>query len=230
MPASGATHKKEEPACGIVCAFQLEVAQCSTKAIHFYNHRLSMQKNFIVIALAALFVAATGLTGCQQRKPARPNAQDTAAMGQGPGDNLPLFPGGDFTPGAPGELTPRDGATSKDAIERGRGILTSVFFDFDRAEVRASERPAVEAAATHLKSNPNHRILLEGHCDWRGTTEYNLGLGDRRARSVQTFLQNLGITPDRIDIVSRGDLDATEGAPEATMARERRVEMIILGL
>jgi peptidoglycan-associated lipoprotein len=142
-----------------------------------------------------------------------------------------MNPGGEFTAGGPTDLTPRttDGMDAA-ALGAGRGILESVFFDFDRAEVRASERPKLEKAATYLKENAQARVLLEGSCDWRGTTEYNLGLGDRRAQSVKVYLQNLGIAADRFDVLSKGDTEAKEGATDAEMAKDRRVEFVVIGL
>ena len=112
--------------------------------------------------------------------------------------------------------------------ERVRGMFDSVYFEFDRANIRPGERVKIESVADHLRENPNQNILLEGHCDWRGTTEYNLGLGDRRATSVSEYLQNLGISRDRIEVLSMGDLEAAVGGSESEMAEDRRVEFVIL--
>jgi peptidoglycan-associated lipoprotein len=194
--------------------------------------RLSMKNSFLVYLLAALVLAATGLTGCQQRKGKKPGA-DATALGQGPGDTLPMTPGGDAGLAGDGSLlNPRDpnALGGADAAGKGRGILQSVFFDFDRAEIKPAERTKLEAAATYLKANSAARLMLEGHCDWRGTTEYNLGLGDRRSQSVKTFLQNLGVSADRLEIISKGDTEAKEGAADSEMAKDRRVEFVVLGL
>ncbi len=112
--------------------------------------------------------------------------------------------------------------------ERVRGLFESVYFEFDRSNIRPGERSKIEQVAEHLRQNPNQNILLEGHCDWRGTTEYNLGLGDRRASSVSEYLQNLGIPRSRIEVLSMGDLEAAVGGTEAQMAEDRRVEFVIL--
>ena len=69
----------------------------------------------------------------------------------------------------------------------------AVLFDFDKSDVRAAEREKLKAAKEYLDKNPTHRLLLEGHCDWRGTAEYNLGLGDRRANAVRKYLQSIGV-------------------------------------
>jgi peptidoglycan-associated lipoprotein len=107
-------------------------------------------------------------------------------------------------------------------------LLEPVLFEFDRSAISAAERPKLQAAQDYLNKNPQHRLLLEGHCDWRGTAEYNLGLGDRRAGSARQFLQTLGVAQNRIETSSKGDLEAVENADEATMARDRRVDLVIL--
>ena len=71
-------------------------------------------------------------------------------------------------------------------------------------------------------------VLLEGHCDWRGTAEYNLGLGDRRSNAVKEYLQKLGVDVARLEIVSKGDLDAKEHATGEEMAKDRRVELAVM--
>jgi len=128
-------------------------------------------------------------------------------------------------------LEPRSGLEEREAFgdgEQVRDMFESVYFEFDRSNIRSGERSKIEEVANHLQDNTDHNILLEGHCDWRGTTEYNLGLGDRRATSVKEYLLNLGISRDRIEVLSLGDLEATEGGTEEEMAEDRRVEFVIL--
>jgi peptidoglycan-associated lipoprotein len=72
------------------------------------------------------------------------------------------------------------------------------------------------------------RVLLEGHCDWRGTAEYNLGLGDRRANAAKKYLLSLGVAQDKVEVLSKGSLDAAKNADDATAAKDRRVEIVIL--
>jgi peptidoglycan-associated lipoprotein len=103
----------------------------------------------------------------------------------------------------------------------------SVFFDFDRVSIKASERPKLQAVKDYLDKNPQGRLLLEGHCDWRGTAEYNLSLGDRRAAEAKKYLISLGVSADKIDTLSKGSEDAKKNADAATMAHDRRVDSII---
>ena len=104
----------------------------------------------------------------------------------------------------------------------------AVLFDFDKSDVRASEREKLKAAKEYLDKNPTHRLLLEGHCDWRGTAEYNLGLGDRRANAVRKYLQSIGVPAARLETLSKGSLDAAKNGDEAAMSRDRRVDLVVV--
>jgi peptidoglycan-associated lipoprotein len=83
-------------------------------------------------------------------------------------------------------------------------VLAHVFFDFDSSAIRDDARAALTTNATYLKRWPSVRFTVEGHCDERGTAEYNLGLGERRANAVRAYLSELGVVGDRVVIVSKG--------------------------
>jgi peptidoglycan-associated lipoprotein len=82
--------------------------------------------------------------------------------------------------------------------------VRDAYFDYDSAEIRADARDALQKTATFLKGYPNTRVTVEGHCDERGSTEYNLALGDRRANAVKQYLVNLGIPAANLNTVSYG--------------------------
>jgi peptidoglycan-associated lipoprotein len=82
--------------------------------------------------------------------------------------------------------------------------LADVFFDLDQSTIRDEGRAALNTNAAWLKRWSNTRISIEGHCDERGTAEYNLGLGERRANAVKAYLVELGVAGDRITVVSKG--------------------------
>lgn len=82
--------------------------------------------------------------------------------------------------------------------------VKDAFFDYDKADIRSDARDALSATAQFLRSYPQVKVVLEGHCDERGSTEYNLALGDRRAAAAKNFLTSLGIGADRIETVSYG--------------------------
>jgi peptidoglycan-associated lipoprotein len=83
--------------------------------------------------------------------------------------------------------------------------LKDVFFDFDKAVVREDQKSALNDNVGWLKANPGAKVLLEGHCDERGTAEYNLALGERRAKAVKDYLVGAGIPADRISTISYGE-------------------------
>jgi peptidoglycan-associated lipoprotein len=82
--------------------------------------------------------------------------------------------------------------------------VRDAFFDFNKADIRADARDPLSKDAEFLRNNPGVRVTIEGHCDERGSTEYNLALGDRRASAVKQYLVSLGISADRISTVSFG--------------------------
>lgn len=84
-------------------------------------------------------------------------------------------------------------------------LLQDVFFDFDKSRLRADARQALDENIQALNDNPEARIVVEGHCDERGTVEYNLALGERRARAVRDYLVARGIDSDRISTISYGE-------------------------
>jgi peptidoglycan-associated lipoprotein len=82
--------------------------------------------------------------------------------------------------------------------------VRDAYFDYDKADVRPDARVALSTTADFLKRHPSIRATIEGHCDERGSTEYNLGLGDRRASAVKQYLVSLGVSADRLSTVSFG--------------------------
>jgi peptidoglycan-associated lipoprotein len=173
----------------------------------------------------ALLSAVVALTGCV-KKPSRPDPNSTV-LGQGG------VTGGGISDGFGTGLT----ELGSDLTARSDGLLVDgdllrgsepVYFDFNLAGIKESERAKIQKAKEYLDANPTHRVLFEGHCDWRGTAEYNLGLGDRRAASAKKYLETLGIPASRIEVISKGDIDAPENASDADMAKDRRADIIFI--
>lgn len=108
------------------------------------------------------------------------------------------------------------------------GVLPSVYFGFDSSSIAATERVKLQTAADYLKQNPKDHILVEGYCDWYGTSEYNLALGDRRAGSASDYLGTLGIASQRIEKLSKGSLEALANLDKAESGVDRRVDLILL--
>ncbi|MFI5342080.1 MAG: peptidoglycan-associated lipoprotein Pal [Candidatus Methylomirabilales bacterium] len=108
--------------------------------------------------------------------------------------------------------------------------LQEIFFDFDKATIREDQKAALDANGSILKANPNVKVLIEGHCDERGTVEYNLGLGERRAKAVRDYLVAGGIPAERIAIVSYGkERPFVLGHDESAWKWNRRGHVVIQG-
>lgn len=101
---------------------------------------------------------------------------------------------------------PQPAATpiSKTLEELFNESVRDAYFDYDKSDIREDAKPVLAAAANFLKSNSTIKFSIEGHCDERGSEEYNLGLGDRRANSVKTYMASLGISADRMSAISYG--------------------------
>jgi len=103
----------------------------------------------------------------------------------------------------------------------------TVYFDFDMSEIKPEALNIVEAHARYLADNPSVHIVLEGHADERGTREYNLSLGERRAKAVQRVMTLMGVSPNQLELVSYGEeRPAAMGHNEAAWALNRRVEFV----
>jgi peptidoglycan-associated lipoprotein len=176
------------------------------------------------ISCLAVASAALVLTGCS-KKPKRPDPSATVLGPTGGGNVNPTDVNAPVDASAAG-LQQRDPNIIEDANSI-RGMFQPVYFDYDKSNIKESERSKLQDAANYLKDHADQRILLEGHCDWRGTAEYNLGLGDRRANAAKRYLGTLA-AGDKIETLSKGSLDAAKNADDATMAKDRRVDIVIL--
>jgi peptidoglycan-associated lipoprotein len=105
--------------------------------------------------------------------------------------------------------------------------LQTIHFDFDRAAIRPADAKILDASAAWLKANPSQLVLIEGHCDERGTAEYNVALGDRRATAARNYLTAQGVAAERITLVSYGkERPSCSEHAEACWAKNRRDELL----
>ncbi len=108
-------------------------------------------------------------------------------------------------------------------------LLKDIHFDFDKYDIRRADEAILKENAVFLKNNPKMKVQIEGHCDERGTVEYNLALGERRANNTKKFLVTLGIPSDRISAISYGKEKPLEkGHDEEAWARNRRAHIVVL--
>ncbi len=108
-------------------------------------------------------------------------------------------------------------------------IFKDVFFNYDKYNVRPDARPILDSVALFLSRNKNYNVVVEGHCDDRGTNEYNLALGEKRAKSVQSYLSSLGVLSSRMIIQIYGEEKplCTE-QDEACWQRNRRAHFVLV--
>jgi peptidoglycan-associated lipoprotein len=110
-----------------------------------------------------------------------------------------------------------------------RGFIKDAFFGYDEAALSADAQAALTDSANWLKRNPTYNLLIEGHCDERGTEQYNLALGDRRANTAKQFLMTLGVDAARIRTVSYGEERPFDpGHDESAWAKNRRDHLVLV--
>ncbi len=199
--------------------------------------------NLLVVGL----VIATAASGCK-KKPVDvtplPGARTAAPKDPGAG-GLARNPGGDgralqgdtgassrpvTTAEGGSGIAPNPPGSHEGWIENATALKSdTVYFDFDSAVVKGSEKSKVSAVADYLKANPAAAVRVEGNCDERGTEEYNRSLGERRALAVREELVALGIAPTAVDTISYGkDRPADPGHDEAAWKMNRRDDFIVL--
>ena len=134
------------------------------------------------------------------------------------------------------KLEELEAAKRREAEEKARQLAEvegfepqPIYFDFDRSSIRDEARVVLEKTAAFLKENSGIHIRIEGNCDERGTNEYNLALGERRANSAKLFLVSLGISPDRIRTISYGEeRPLALGGGEDAWAKNRRDDFVVM--
>ena len=129
------------------------------------------------------------------------------------------------------EMAKKKEAEAKALQEREVGEFEPepIYFDFDKSSVREEYRPILEKTGAFLKDKTSVQIRIEGNCDERGSPEYNLALGERRGNSAKQFLVSLGISPDRIDVISYGEeRPLASGYSEESWAQNRRDDFVII--
>ena len=185
-------------------------------------------RHFWIILTASIAIAATGCAA----KHARP---DAGAAGSGvpanSGTNSDAS-GTTASAAAPAEVVKVTPNVPEGFAAGPTGELLSrriVYFDFDRDELKPDDAAIVAAHAKYLVANPGVKVRLEGHTDERGTREYNIGLGERRAQAVRQALRLQGVADSQTTTVSFGEeRPAVAGEGESVWAQNRRVEILYL--
>ena len=162
------------------------------------------------LTIGLMLMSALGLSACQKKAPAElPPPPSTTA----PTTTAPTGP----VPGSYGDFR---------AHMNGRDVI---FFDTDRYNIDAQDQVALQSQAQWLAQYPNKRATIEGHCDERGTRDYNLALGERRANAAKNYLVSLGVDPSRLTTVSYGkERPVAMGSNESSWAQNRRAVTITI--
>jgi peptidoglycan-associated lipoprotein len=164
-------------------------------------------KKLTLAAVAALAIAACAKKPPEQLPPGPGTGTDTGQTDTGVGNTVVPGSRADFLQSVPADR---------------------VFFDTDTYNIDAEDRPTLDAQAEWLQRNPNVRVTIEGHADERGTREYNLALGERRANAAQNYLQSRGVAASRMTVISWGkERPDALGSDEGAWARNRRAVTVV---
>lgn len=187
-----------------------------------------MNRKWMATVWVSALALGVVLTGCPKKKPATvPDDMSNTMPAPAPAPQEVAKPA---TP-APVDEEPspwdKDLQTAQDEAER-LGLIGDVYFDFDKYELKAEARTRLEKNAAFMRDKPQFVFTIEGHCDERGTAEYNLALGERRASAARDYLVSLGISSNRLRIVTYGkEFPFDPGHDEAAWARNRRAHFVI---
>jgi peptidoglycan-associated lipoprotein len=179
-----------------------------------------------MLTIALVIAGAALLAGC----PKKHNTKDYPTAGsQVPDASTSSSADGASTSTSP--LAGDNAGGGRGIPGEGTGALARkvIYFDFDKSEIKPEFADIISTAAKNLSANPNMKLKLEGNTDNRGTREYNIGLGERRAQSVRRALLLQGVTEAQVSTVSFGaERPAADGDDEAAWSQNRRVEVVYL--
>jgi peptidoglycan-associated lipoprotein len=170
--------------------------------------------------IAALLFAIALLPACSGNEP-----PETAPAPAPAPERQPTQPAPTNEPPQAGDWETASTASDTLSIEQinQQGILQTIYFDYDQSEIRPDQRAKLQANAQFMRENTDFKVLVAGHCDERGTREYNMALGERRASATMQYLVSLGVPRARIEIISYGEEQpAAQGSTESAWALNRR--------
>ncbi len=169
-----------------------------------------------LLTICSVLMMSAVLAGCAKDPQTLPDSGET-----------PVDPGATTGTTSGRDVTGSELSAEQRELEQLRQTGVIVYFDFDRAEIKSEYVPIVAAHAKYLNGNASRRVRLEGHSDERGSREYNIGLGERRAQAVRRALMLQGVNDTQITTVSYGEeRPAVAGSDETSYSRNRRVELV----
>jgi peptidoglycan-associated lipoprotein len=177
-------------------------------------------------------ILAFALVGCA-KQPSTMTGTSAPAPGGAVGMTVSsggMDPSGSVAGGGSGRSMSGSGSTTRPALEgfRPAADLADIHFEFDKADIRDADLAKLDANAGWLKSNTDHLVVIEGHCDERGTSEYNTALGDRRAKATKNYLVSRGVPSSRIAVISYGEeRPACAQSGDDCWAKNRRAHFLV---
>jgi len=186
-----------------------------------------MKRTFI---FSSLFLVIIVLAGCGGSKAVSTAEQEQAAKADSAAAEPQRFPSPAYSRDVDRRVVDILAGEEAEAGGESRELMFSpVYFALDMSDLSPETRSTLGSHAEMLKANPGVSLMIEGHCDERGTIEYNLALGERRATSVKNYLVNLGVPASRLYTISYGkERPANPGHSEAAWAENRRAEFRII--
>jgi peptidoglycan-associated lipoprotein len=205
----------------------------------FLDKEVEMIKNAVRIGFAMIVIMGmlAIIQGCAKEQVVKEDVARTPQASTTPGDQSSGADTGELA--SLGKTVPEEGSSAKGAkserlgyfvvsTPKGDYIFYDVHFDFDKYNLRAEDRDALNRHAKWFLENQKYSALIEGHCDEKGTEEYNLALGERRAEAVKKYLSDMGVGAARIKTVSYGEeypLDTAQ--TEEAFAKNRRAHFVV---
>lgn len=193
-----------------------------------------MKTQFRILCYIFGMIVSFALGGCAPTATNKPDSASSAGRSAASGALGSDRRAGEGQRGATGESDA--GSSSLKQLQEGKSPITpassplkDVFYEFDRYDLSTDARATLRANADWLKNNPSTRVEIEGHCDERGTNEYNLALGAKRAQAAREFLSTLGIQGDRLSTISYGqEIPVCREHNEDCWKQNRRARFVIL--
>lgn len=178
-------------------------------------------KRFLVLAV---ILGLVGL-GCAQKKVAAPPETPTAEQKKGAEEGAKK--GREKV--TEEQIAKVESKEMPSKVEEVSGMFADIHFDFDKYDIKDDDKATLKSVADYGIKNTSQKVLIEGHCDERGTSEYNLGLGDRRAKATKDYLVSLGIPSARVDIISYGkEKPLCNEHTEDCWAKNRRAHFVMM--
>ncbi|MGQ9499575.1 MAG: peptidoglycan-associated lipoprotein Pal [Dissulfurimicrobium sp.] len=182
-----------------------------------FRGKVGLRVLFLIVVSLMMMVV---FSGCAKKKPVSAPTPAPTEVSQAPVTTESAVKGEE-----------PEGIKTADQISEGRtsAPMLPIYFDFDRYNIRDDMKSRIDNNAKFLMDNPQIRIEIQGNCDERGSSEYNLALGEKRAKAARDYLIKLGVAADRIDVVSFGKEQPLDpGHNETAWAKNRRDDFVIV--